>query len=53
MFLEHINKVDPVIKFAVESIQQDGAIPFLDTILKLESDNTLSLTVYRKPTDTD
>ena len=52
-FLECINKVDPAIKFTVESNQQDGAIPFLDTIVKPEADNTSSLTVYRKPMHTD
>ena len=53
IFLEHINKVDPAIMFRVESSQQDGTIPFLDTIVKPEADNTLSFTVYRKPTHTD
>ena len=52
-FLEHINNVDPVIKFSVECNQQGGAIQFLDTIVKPEADNTLSLTVYRKPTHTN
>ena len=28
IFLEHINKVDPAMKFTVESNQQDGAIPY-------------------------
>ena len=51
-FLEYINKVDPAIKFTVESNQQDGAIPFLDTIVWPEADYTLSLTVYRKPMHT-
>ena len=45
--------MDPAIKFTVESNQQNGAIPFLDTIVKPEADNTLSLTVYRKPMHTD
>ena len=52
-FLEHINNVDPAIKFTVETNQQYGAIPFLDTIVKPQADNTLSLTVYRKPMHTD
>ena len=51
--LEHINKVDPAITFTIKGNQENGAIPFLDTIVKLEADNTLSLTVYRKPTHTD
>ena len=32
-FLEHINKVDPAIKFTVEGTQGNGAIPFLDTLI--------------------
>ena len=52
-FLQHINSVDPAIKFSVEDIKEDGSIPFLDTIVKPEADGTLSITVYRKPTHTD
>ena len=29
-FLEHINKVDPAIKFTAEGNQENGAIPFID-----------------------
>ena len=36
-FLQHINSVDPA----------------MDTIVKPEADGTLSITVYRKPTNTD
>ena len=36
-FLEHINKVDPAIKFTVEGTQGNGAIPFLDTLVTLQS----------------
>ena len=52
-FLEHINKVGPAIKFTVENNQENDAIPFLDTLVKLEAHNTLSITVYRKPMHTD
>ena len=52
-FLEHINSVDPAIRFTVEDNKENGAIPFLDTIVKPEADNTLSITVYRKPTHMD
>ena len=52
-FLQHINSVDPAIQFTVETNKEDGAIPFLDTIVKPEADGTLSITVYRKPTHTD
>ena len=51
-FLQHINNVDPAIKFTVEDNKEDGAIPFLDTIVKSETDGKLSITVYRKPTHT-
>ena len=33
--------------------KEDGAIPFLDTIVKPEVDGKLSITVHRKPTHTD
>ena len=52
-FLQHINSVDPAIQFTVETNQEDGAIPFLDTNVKPEADGTLSITVYRKPTHMD
>ena len=52
-FLQHINSVDPAIRFTVEDNNQDGSIPFLDTIVKPEADGFSSITVYRKPTHTD
>ena len=52
-FLQHINSVDPAIRFTVEDNKEDGSIPFLDTTVKPEADGTLSITVYRKPTHTD
>ena len=52
-FLDHINNVDPSIKFTVEGNQENGAIPFLDTLVKPEADNSLSVKVYCKPTHTD
>ena len=52
-FLQHINSVDPAIRFTVEDNKEDGSIPFLDTISKQEVDGSLSITVYRKPTHTD
>ena len=33
-FLEHINQIDPAIKFTVESNEENSAIPFLDTLVK-------------------
>ena len=52
-FLQHINSVDPAIRFTVEDNKEDWSIPFLDTIVKPEADGSLSITVYRKPTHTD
>ena len=49
-FLEHINRVYPGITFTAEGNQENSAIPFLYTLVKPEADNTLSLTVYKKPT---
>ena len=37
----------------MENNKEDGAMTFLDTIVKPESDGSLSITVYRKPTHTD
>ena len=52
-FLQHINSADPAIQFTVEDNKEDGAIPFLDTIVTAGADGKLSTTVYRKPTHTD
>ena len=52
-FLDHLNSIDPAIKFTVEGTQGNGTIPFLDTLLTPQTDNSLSVTVYCKPTHTD
>ena len=52
-FLQHINSVDPAIRFTVEDNKEDGSIPFLDTIVKPEVYGSLSISVYRKPTHTE
>ena len=52
-FLQHINNVDPTIKFTVEGNKEDGSIPFFDTTVKPEVGGGPSITVYRKPTHTD
>ena len=53
VFLDHINSIDPAIKFTVECNQDNGAIPFLDTLVTPQADHSLSITVYHKPTHTD
>ena len=45
-FLEHMNSIDPAIKFTVEGTQGNGSIPFFDTLVTPEADNSLSFTVY-------
>ena len=52
-FLQHVNSVDPAIRFTVKDNKEYGSFHFPDTIVKPEADGTLSITVYRKPTHTD
>ena len=53
VLLDHVNNLDPAIKFIVEGNQVNGTFSFLDTLVKLETDNSLSISVYRKPTHTN
>ena len=50
--LQHINNQDPHIQFTVEP-RQHSSLPFLDTLVTIEPNNTFSTTVYRKVTHTD
>ena len=49
-FLEHINKMDPHIHFTAEDARADGSIPFLNTLVMPQPENSLITSVYRKPT---
>ena len=51
-FLEHLNKQHPRIKFTTENIE-DSKIAFLDTLVKINEDKHIDITIYRKPTHTD
>ena len=51
--LKHINSGDHYIQFTVEGPSQQGTLPFLDTLVTIEPNNTFSMSVYRKPTHTD
>ena len=42
LFLDHISSVDPAMKFTVKGNQEDGAIPFLDTLVRPMADNSLA-----------
>ena len=52
-FLQHINSLDPNIRFTAETTRADGSMPFLDTLVTPQSDGSLATTVYRKPTHTN
>ena len=45
--------MDPHVHFTTEDAKADGSIPFLDTIVMPQSDNSLLTSVYRKPKHTD
>ena len=45
--------MDPHIQFTTEDAKPDGSLPFLDTIVLTQPDNSLLTSVYRKPTHTD
>ena len=49
--LEHLNSIDPHMKFTIEVPGTDG-LPFLDTLTKPTS-NSIEPTVYKKSTHTD
>ena len=50
--LNHLNSIDPNIKFTIEPPNNQGAIPFLDTFPR-PSGNKIITSVYRKPTHTN
>ena len=51
---DHINQIDKSgsIKFTYEEEEQ-GRIPFLDTLIVRKEDGSVKVLVYRKPTHTD
>ncbi|CAH1253587.1 CAD [Branchiostoma lanceolatum] len=51
-FIDHLNSLDPDIKFTSEK-EQDRTLPFLDTLTTIQDDGSLRLSIYRKPTHTD
>jgi hypothetical protein len=51
-FLTHLNSQHPRIKFTTE-VLDDQKIAFLDTLVTLEADGTISFNIYRKKTHTD
>ena len=51
--LQQINLQDPHFQFTTEEPNQEGALHFLDTLVSPGPNNTLTPTVYRKPTHMD
>ena len=47
---QHINSQDPHIQFTTEEPNQDGSLLFLNTLGSPGPYNTITTTVYRKPT---
>ena len=50
--LTHLNEIRPTIRFTIEE-EQDGTLPFLDTLLKRNEDGRLNISIYRKSTHMD
>ena len=51
-FTDHLNSIDPDIKFTTES-EENRSLPFLDTLSVVQPDGSIKVQVYRKPTHTD
>ena len=52
-FFNHLNTIDERIQFTREESRSDGSMPFLDTLVTINEDGSLSTKVYRKKTHTD
>ena len=51
-FTDRINSQNQHIKFTIEA-EQDGQLPFLDTLVIVNDDGTLKTKIYHKPPHTD
>ena len=51
-FLDHLNNQHPRIQFTIE-YQENNQLPFLDTLVCVEEDRTVSTKIYRKKTHTN
>ena len=48
-FTSHINSQSKHIKFTIIEAEQDGQLPFLDTLVIVNADGTLITKIYRNP----
>ena len=52
-FFQHLNSIEEKILFTAENTKADGSLPFLDTLVTVKEDGSLSTSIYRKPTHTN
>ena len=52
VFFDHINNLEPSIKFTMET-ENDDQLPFLDTLIQRSKNGELSSSIFLKPTHTD
>ena len=52
-FFQHINGIEEKIQFTAENTRADGSLPFLDTLVTVKEDGSLSTSIDRKPTHTN
>ena len=52
-FFQHIYGIEKKIQFTAENTRADGSLPFLDTLVTVQEDGSLSTSIYRKPTHTN
>lgn len=52
-FLTHLNNQHPRIKFTTEIQDDENKIAYLDTLVHVQNDNSIKITIYRKATHTD
>ena len=48
-----VNGIEEQIQFTAENTRADGSLPFLDTLVTVEEDGSLSTSIHRKPTHTN
>ena len=52
-FFQHLNSIEEKIQFTAENTKADWSLPFLNTLVTVKEDGSLSTSIYRKPTHTN